>query len=526
MIEESVMTIGNIYNFKNTIRHFIEIDNIRVPFNIDEINIDYLSYTEPINFRVRKEDTKHRILRIPNVLNFLCAYERFKNYENFSDTSNMDIHKRLVPNIHTGDFATGVYDSQLEDDFQQLCIYDNLIKLDIKSYYGRIYAHHIEFEVLGDEKYLTNLNHGNTNGLIMGNYISLYFAEKYSKKISDKIQVAIDASNIDCKFSYFSDDFYFFCNKEDNNKIIHIFDMILEEYQLERKDGKIEKWTYLDYNNHHLIEKYWKKIISNSRFRYNDEKNDNKLYFINQLIYRMTNLKDDKQRRTFLINFFKSTYFQEINIEKYILEPHNSHQICYIFKFCPEIILYTIDKFKYLTYFKEDIFKQYLRKRFEKALFDHYNEEQLYYYYAVKILEFDNILKETEDIVVTSNNQVLISYYLKDSIFSASNIELLKSKKAEQYWFQNYHLILFTDLNENLESSIKEYLIPEGVRLNPKNKKGIEVKKETYIEFYKKNLELEVAIIKDITSTSRSIKEYIDLKIEERTEVFGQDIED
>jgi hypothetical protein len=38
-----------------------------------------------------------------------------------------------------------VYDYQLENDSKELSIYDNLIKLDIKSYYGRVCTHHIEF---------------------------------------------------------------------------------------------------------------------------------------------------------------------------------------------------------------------------------------------------------------------------------------------------------------------------------------------------------------------------------------------
>lgn len=38
-----------------------------------------------------------------------------------------------------------MYDYQLENDFKELSIYDNLIKLDIKSYYGRVCTHHIEF---------------------------------------------------------------------------------------------------------------------------------------------------------------------------------------------------------------------------------------------------------------------------------------------------------------------------------------------------------------------------------------------
>ena len=311
------MEINNFYNFKNSIRHFLNINNINFPFQIDEIKIEDLVWTESINFRVRKEDDKYRMLKIPNMLNFICSYERFKSYEDFLNTSNMDSHKRLVPNLETGDFAAGAYDSQLENDFQELCIYDNLMKLDIKSYYGRVYTHHIQFENLGDENYLTNLNLGNTNGLVMGNYISLYFAEKYSKQISDQIQLTLDEARIDCSFSYFSDDFYFFCNKIDNEKIIRVFDTVLEKHDLERNDGKLELWMYLEYNNYNIVEKYWKKIISKCKERYNDEEENNKLYFINQLIYRMSNLKGDKQRKSFLNTFFKSTYFQQIKIEKY-----------------------------------------------------------------------------------------------------------------------------------------------------------------------------------------------------------------
>ncbi|MGM9978164.1 MAG: RNA-directed DNA polymerase [Clostridium sp.] len=486
------MELNNLYNFKNSIRHFININNLKYSFKDNEIKIDNLAWTQPINFRIRKENDKYRILKIPNVLNFICAYNRFKEYENFLDISNMDSHKRLVANITTGDFTAGEYVSQLKRDFQELCIYDNLIKLDIKSYYERIYTHNIEFEDNHgeiDERYLSNLNAGNTNGIIMGNYISLYFAEKYLKKISDSIRIKLENEHIDYSFSYFSDDFYFFCNKKDNEKIINIFDNILEQYNLERNDGKIEIWTYLEYNNYYVIDKYWKKIISACRSRYNKSMNNNKLYFINQLIYRISKLKDDRQRKVFLNTFFKSTYFNNIDITKYDMEESNYHQLCYIFKFCPETMLYAINKFKNISYFTGDTFKKFLKVRYQETLLKSYNEEQLYYYYVIKILKLDLILKETEDIVVKSNNQILISYYLKDNIFNDKNIELLKSKKDECYWFQNYHLILFTDLKNNIENSIQEYLIPEYIRLNPKNKKNITLKQETYMKFYTTNLE-------------------------------------
>lgn len=58
------------------------------------------------------------------------------------------------------------------------------------------------------------MNLGATNGLIMGNYLSVYFAENNLKNISNDIEKEIEDSNIKCEFSYFSDDFYFFCNKK------------------------------------------------------------------------------------------------------------------------------------------------------------------------------------------------------------------------------------------------------------------------------------------------------------------------
>ena len=103
----------------------------------------------------------------------------------------------------------------MDEDFSKLCIYDNLIKVDIKEYYGKIYTHKIDFQNY-EERYLSNMNLGATNGLIMGNYLSLYFAELNLSKISKDIETKFLDSKIECEFSYFSDDFYFFCNKKNN----------------------------------------------------------------------------------------------------------------------------------------------------------------------------------------------------------------------------------------------------------------------------------------------------------------------
>lgn len=62
-----------------------------------------------------------------------------------------------------------------------LCLYDNLIKLDIKDFYGKLYSHYLPKGQLKDNVF-TSMNNGRTGGIIMGNYLSLYFAENALKK--------------------------------------------------------------------------------------------------------------------------------------------------------------------------------------------------------------------------------------------------------------------------------------------------------------------------------------------------------
>lgn len=519
------MNINNYYNFKNPIRHFIDIEKISLPFSLEDIEIDNISWSHPINFRIKKIGKSYRMLKMPNMLNFMCAYNKFKSYQDFNSPNLMHSCKRLVPNLRTGDFATGIYDSQLESDFQELCIYDNLLKLDIKSYYGRIYTHHIDFESNGDERYLSNLNMGNSNGLIMGNYLSLYFAEKYLVNIINDLDEAFRRELIDCKFSHFSDDFYFFCYKQDNSRIIRIFENVLENYNLERNPAKEEIWSYLDYNEYNKVEKYWKKIISESKFRFLKEEDSNKLYFINQLIYRLSKLEDEQLQKIFVLGFFKSTYFQNLDISKYSLEEYNQHQLCYIFKFCPEVMIYSLKHFSQYEYFRGGKFKEYLTVRYKSALYNPYHEEQLYYYFAIKLLNFDSILKEYTHEVYESKNQVLISYYLKDNLFEDNIIDKMKNETEEMYWFQNYHLILYTNLSENLEESIKKFLIPKYAQWDPENEKkrsnNLKKKFDTYLEFYKHNLELSNPFIKSIEEICASIEGYINLKKEEREDIYG-----
>jgi hypothetical protein len=360
------------------------------------------------------------------------------------------------------------------------------------------------------------MNLGKTNGLIMGNYLSLYFAESNLKNISNDLQNEIRESGLDCEFTYFSDDFYFFCNKSEADKVIKIFDKVLEKYELERNDKKTEVWTYETFNNYNLVARYWKKLIARCNIRFNKERDDNKLYFINQLVFRLSNLEDDKLKKVFINNFFKTKYFRELDLEKYQVKEYDYHQLCFLLNFSPESMLYSVDKFSTMSKFDNEKLRKFFHVRYKEALQRLFNEEQLYFYYALKIFGFTDLLTVTKGAVIETNNQILISYYLKDGIFDQGEIDILKEKEDEQFWFQNYHLILYSpDLRADLDNSIVRYLIPKRAYK--------EHQKNTYIEFYKKNILLEIPIIRDISGVLDEINDYLELRIKEIEADFEPD---
>lgn len=509
------MKLNNLYNFKNPVKHFIDIDSLIFLDAPSSLELQDLGWVAPINFRVKKQDDKPRTLKMPNILNFVCSYEHFKDLSNFDDIKNIDFnHKRLSANIDTGDFSSGEYDYQLESDFERLSIYDNLIRVDIKEYYGRIYIHKIKFQG-HTENYLSNLNNGETNGLLMGNYLSLYFAETVLEELSIVLEREINESGISCEFSYFSDDFYFFCNEQDNENIIRIFDRVLEKFDFERNENKKEIWTYESFNNYNLVARYWKKLIAHCNIRFKSDRADNKLYFINQIVYRMSKLSDDKMKKVFINNFFKTRYFKELDLEKYQVKNYDYHQLCFIMKFSPESMLYVVNKFRKMSKFDTGRLHTFYMVRYKESLKQLFHEEQLYFYYAISLFGFSDIIKEMKKEVLESENQILISYYLMAGYFTAEEKIALKEMTDEKYWFQNYHLILCSpDLLADLEGSIGKFLMPLNARKDRQ--------KKSYMNFYKENIERKKPIIRNLEGVTREIQEYLDLRIEESEEVFEE----
>lgn len=512
---------NNIYNFKNPVRHFLNIDNL-IFRNPESIDINDTSWTVPVKFRVLKNESDFRTLKLPNILQFAVAYEHFKDFPEFCDSYGMEEkHKRLSAKLNTGDFTIGSFEDQLQTDFNNLCIYDNLMKLDIKDFYGRIYTHYLDFNGLED-RYLTNMNNGATNGIIMGNYLSLYFAEQHLAKISQKIENELATENINCEYSYFSDDFYFFCNKHDNNRIKKIFDKVLEEFDLERNSHKNMIYDYPSYTEETIMTRYWKKINAYANTHSRNRKRDIKkhLVFINQLLYRISDFSI-KNKRIFINNFFKGKYFYSIKekLTEYELTDYEYHELCYLYRTSPEALLYSIELIKQLPDFDSEKIKKFFEVRFKESLKNQHHDIQLYYYYAIIILNLNDILDDTSDLVLKTENQLLISYYIQSDMFSEDQYSQLKTFTDEKYWFQNYHLVLNNEeLYMDLENSINTYLIPKKCIL--KNTEKQVIRKQNYYNFYLDNLQARKSIVVNPQDISSAIDVYLNRRFEEENELM------
>lgn len=525
------MSLSNNYNFRNPVRHFINIDNLYYPSDISSFDpVDELCWTKPIAFRIYKADDKFRVIKMPNILNYVRAYYYYKELPNFTNIMGLDMqHKRLAANLDTGDFVSGNYNIQLNDDFIDLCNYDVLIKLDISEYYGRIYTHYLDLEANGlQDTPLAWLNNGRTSGILMGNYLSLYFAESLLSQIAEELQMNIDAESINCSFNYFSDDFYFFCNNSDIEKIISLFDKVLSEFDFVRKKKK-EVWTYETYNRYNLLTRLWKATVRSWNLevlkdyevhnKHPEEQLVHKFSFLNQLVYRLDSLQDEKSKRSFIVNFFKTKHFQSSDYSKYKVCPYDLHQWFFLIKYAPESLLYL----SHIMNTIPDIInnpktKGFFEARYEESLKQELHDVQLYYYYAIKIFGFEDIIQGVADFVLKSQNQVLIAYYLKDGVFTEGQKSTLKVLEGEEYWFQNYHLILYTpSLKSNLISSINRYLIPKRLGTKPNA-----IRERRYQDFYENNLLNGNAFINDIPDVLQNITNYLELRYEETATDFDE----
>ena len=83
----------------------------------------------------------------------------------------------------------------------------------------------------------------------------------------------------------------------------------MDQFDLEGNENKYEIWDYEKFNSYNVIARYWKKLIAHCNIHYRRNDDQNKLVFINQTVYRLSQLHDEKQKKVFINNFFKTKYF-------------------------------------------------------------------------------------------------------------------------------------------------------------------------------------------------------------------------
>lgn len=502
------MDLNIIYNFKNPIRHFFDLEKIDYS-TAKNCVMDDFAWAAPAPFKIFKTETTKRTIGFPNILNFYYALQKMYGLDNFYNIKNLSPKKRVSPDLDTGEFSVLSYNKSIQNDLFNLTKYDKLLIMDIKSFYGRIYTHELGLEDTPDqiERRVTALNLGKTNGLLLGSYLSLYLAEKFLVKIESRLNEEIEKNDIDCYYEYFSDDFYFFCNIKDLETIQKLFSNILDEFELQINETKTEIIDFETYSKSNNLEKLWKKVIKVSEEKDREaeiERRRKKGYlghpaFFTQLVYRLSQIPELKYKRIFLANFFKTYYFRDINPKHYTLSESDFNYICFIYKSMPETILYSLDKVKCIHGFNLELFKEFLISRFKSSFFVGNYEEEVYIYYAFKLCGFNDELKAFKQDVLNSKNQVLISYFILDKFIEKNDYEPFITNVKENEWLQNYHYCLIYD------KSKFDILIPSWAKK--------ERQKKTYENFYKTNIANNVAILKPIKAVTADIYKYIDLKI-------------
>ena len=523
--------LNNLYNFKNPIRHFFNLNALKFDCS-ESCTFEDLAWTAPVKFKIFKTEESQRTIGFPNILNFYHAVKKFQAEQNFFNISALSSKKRVSPDLDTGEFSVLSYYHSVQSDAFNLTKYDKLLILDIKSFYGRIYTHDFGYSDANLlEQRVTSLNSGRTNGLLLGSYLSLFLAEKFLLKIENKLDDMLAEQHIDCHYEYFSDDFYFFCNQADKERIVECFAKVLDEYELQVNYDKTTVFDFEEYTKDNNLEKLWKKIIllsaekdkailreriDNSLWE-DDEDEDGEFYdeksqngpdveefrdhpvFFTQLVYRLSQISELKYKRIFLANFFKTFYFYNLNPDLYVLSRSDLNYICYIYKLMPETILYSLSTIMQMRGFDRSAFKEFVLTRFSSVLHTERQEEQVYFYYAIKLCKFDSELARFKDAVLHSENQILISYFILDKIITAADYQSEISNPQESKWLQNYHYLLVYD------KTAIDALLPVHAKKSRQ--------KQSYHDFYRRNLDCDIPIVRPIREIDGAIKKFVAAKI-------------
>ena len=213
----------------------------------------------PSKFSGFKNLNARRNFAIPNIYHYAktikCIVENSNDIFSILEKSEFSLSKPIKGDIKDEEpYCKKTY-NVTETRYEIERIYKSNtyeIKLDISSFFDSIYTHSIPWAIHGIsaakkeqcgklfgnaiDKNMRNMNHGETNGVLVGNAISRIISEILLCKIDNEINIRFN--DIECK--RFVDDYYIYT--KDPYKIQGIISYIrskLGEYKLLLNEGKI-----------------------------------------------------------------------------------------------------------------------------------------------------------------------------------------------------------------------------------------------------------------------------------------------
>ncbi|MCX7061780.1 MAG: RNA-directed DNA polymerase [Gammaproteobacteria bacterium] len=159
-----------------------------------------------------------------------------------------DRYSRLHKFIDSPEFLT------LEASFPAL------LKFDLSKCFPSIYTHTIAWSVRGKlfskrnkqclsfedtfDRLMCNVNHGETNGIVVGPEVSRVFAEIILQSVDTEVAIALKEEGIGAVVRRYIDDFYVFGNDEEEvRRVQRIVTEVLKPYRLFINDSKTDFWT-------------------------------------------------------------------------------------------------------------------------------------------------------------------------------------------------------------------------------------------------------------------------------------------
>ena len=238
--KNQLMLIEFYDRFKELILYYCNISpfSIRRPHKVAK----FTYYKDKAHFENFAHDHEHKTIE-----EFDKEYENLKTYFAYKEISN--IYK--------------FYESYKYHRCEKK--YDNLYKFDISKCFDSIYTHSISWALLGKEqvkdriecskktfggcfdKFMQNLNYGETNGIVIGPEFSRIFAELILQQIDRNVMRILKSPSSSLHyrrdyeiFRYVDDVFVFYNNETCRETLMTTYSLQLKEFKLYVNNAKSE----------------------------------------------------------------------------------------------------------------------------------------------------------------------------------------------------------------------------------------------------------------------------------------------